>query len=516
MATTYYTLLTLAGQAKVANAVALGQVVDLTHMAIGDGNGNPTTPSEGQTALVREVYRGSITRLTVDQNNANYIIAELAVPSDVGGWTAREIGVFDADGILFCVANFASTYKPQITEGTMRDLVIRVVMEVANSSVVTLKVDPNVVIASRAWVVDNFGLANLIPGGLTNQILTKKSNADGDAEWRDPGEFTYLVNAQTEMQTLADNQVIVDPAVVSTQGLALYVEGAREFDFTVTSPTRITLGRSYPAGTRIWMCQNDALSQITDASVARTGTPPLFPSAESVFDSLQFIETMLKNFNSTEPFGKNLQAYTESGMYLVLDPIAGPSASGVQLYKMVSFIVAGNVTILFGTQLKNGTGLNFPELWVRKFGYDWCKVPSWAGDTLPLTDLIRIQADGKFFAGAEILADAGIKVSKKTLRLADNTTDQTYTPSNPFAIYNWYFLQAARYFDIPRATGTGNSFQVINSDLNNLYPVILRAPNATTWILDGTHVEGSTTHNVTLSRGLLTVTDIGIDTYAIS
>ena len=66
MANTYYTLLTQAGQASIANAIALGQQVTLTHMAVGDGNGAPTVPKETRTELVNEVYRTAINQLLTD------------------------------------------------------------------------------------------------------------------------------------------------------------------------------------------------------------------------------------------------------------------------------------------------------------------------------------------------------------------------------------------------------------------------------------------------------------------
>ncbi|MBB4287982.1 phage tail protein, partial [Roseospira goensis] len=48
----YFTVLTLAGQAALANALATGGTVALTDMAVGDGGGAPVTPTETMTALV--------------------------------------------------------------------------------------------------------------------------------------------------------------------------------------------------------------------------------------------------------------------------------------------------------------------------------------------------------------------------------------------------------------------------------------------------------------------------------
>jgi len=48
----YFSLVTLNGQAKVADAIANVSAVNITHLAVGDGNGAPVTPLETQAALV--------------------------------------------------------------------------------------------------------------------------------------------------------------------------------------------------------------------------------------------------------------------------------------------------------------------------------------------------------------------------------------------------------------------------------------------------------------------------------
>ncbi|WP_407274871.1 phage tail protein [Dickeya ananatis] len=60
MAAKYIALLTQVGAAKLANATALGKMLNITHMGVGDGGGNPTTPNLAQTALINEKRRGGI------------------------------------------------------------------------------------------------------------------------------------------------------------------------------------------------------------------------------------------------------------------------------------------------------------------------------------------------------------------------------------------------------------------------------------------------------------------------
>ena len=140
------------GAAKLAKATALGTKVEITQLAVGDGNGVLPTPNPAQTALVHELRRAPLNMLTVDPANASQIIAEQVIPEDVGGWWIREIGLFDKDGDMVAIANCAETYKPQLQEGSGRVQVIRVILIVSSTEAVTLKIDPAVVLATRQYV----------------------------------------------------------------------------------------------------------------------------------------------------------------------------------------------------------------------------------------------------------------------------------------------------------------------------------------------------------------------------
>nr|WP_233101429.1 phage tail protein [Enterobacter asburiae] len=145
-------MLTNIGAAKLAKATALGTKVEITQLAVGDGNGVLPTPNPAQTALVHELRRAPLNMLTVDPANASQIIAEQVIPEDVGGWWIREIGLFDKDGDMVAIANCAETYKPQLQEGSGRVQVIRVILIVSSTEAVTLKIDPAVVLATRQYV----------------------------------------------------------------------------------------------------------------------------------------------------------------------------------------------------------------------------------------------------------------------------------------------------------------------------------------------------------------------------
>ncbi|HHN9661992.1 TPA: phage tail protein, partial [Escherichia coli] len=165
MAAKFFALLTNKGAAKLSNMAALGEKLEITSLAVGDGGGTSPTPNQAQTRLVNEVRRAQINSLSVDEKNDSQIIAEQIIPESVGGWWIREIGLFDADGILIAVANCPETYKATTEEGSGRTQVIRMMLTVSSTDAVTLKVDPSIVLATRQYV--------------DNAVIEVKSYADG-------------------------------------------------------------------------------------------------------------------------------------------------------------------------------------------------------------------------------------------------------------------------------------------------------------------------------------------------
>lgn len=154
MTAKYFAILTNQGAARLANAAALGTKLNLTQMAVGDANGTLPTPDPAQTKLINQKRIAPLNLLTVDPANTSQIIAEQIIPENEGGFWIREIGLYDADGILIAVANCPETYKPQLQEGSGRTQTIRMILIVSSTSAITLKIDPSVVLATRQYVDD--------------------------------------------------------------------------------------------------------------------------------------------------------------------------------------------------------------------------------------------------------------------------------------------------------------------------------------------------------------------------
>jgi len=148
----FFAILTNVGAAKQANADALGIPWKITQMGVGDANGTDPIPAATQTALINERRRAPLNQLKVDPANSAIIVAEQVIPAEVGGWWIREIGLYDVDNDLVAIANCAPSFKPLLTQGSGRTQVVRMNLVVSNSSTVELKIDPSVVLATRAYV----------------------------------------------------------------------------------------------------------------------------------------------------------------------------------------------------------------------------------------------------------------------------------------------------------------------------------------------------------------------------
>ncbi|MFW9082408.1 phage tail protein [Pseudomonas sp. P2757] len=154
----FFAILTNVGMAKQANADALGIPWLITQMGVGDANPtgladppNPV-PSAGQTKLINEWRRKPLNQLKIDPVNPAVIIAEQIIPADEGGKWIREIGLYDADGDLVAVANCAPSFKPLLSQGSGRTQIVRINFVVTSTGNITLKIDPAIVLASRAYV----------------------------------------------------------------------------------------------------------------------------------------------------------------------------------------------------------------------------------------------------------------------------------------------------------------------------------------------------------------------------
>ena len=160
----FYTVITTAGLEAVAKATKVGVMVDITHMAIGDGGGVPVTPEESQTQLVNECWRGLVATYT---QQGNSLIVNTYIPPDETSFTAREMGLFTADGVLFAVCNTPDMRKVLPSEGAVGNFVFGMELDITNidMSYIEIHTNPMLDFILNSEKAQPFGVATLDENG---------------------------------------------------------------------------------------------------------------------------------------------------------------------------------------------------------------------------------------------------------------------------------------------------------------------------------------------------------------
>lgn len=108
----YYSIITNRGKELEAEALASGRLIVLTNFVVGDSNGKQVRPDPAQVRLINETYRGDIADLVVSPEQSTQLMAKIVLPTGVGGFTVREVGLMTDAGELYAVANCPSIDKP--------------------------------------------------------------------------------------------------------------------------------------------------------------------------------------------------------------------------------------------------------------------------------------------------------------------------------------------------------------------------------------------------------------------
>lgn len=149
-----YTLLTSSGINKLLKTASDGSKIALKEVVVSDYDGEL---SEQTTSIPNEKYRGAINAVTIDENDSNILDVDAIIPPEVGGFYIKTAGIYCDDGSLFAVARLADTYKPLLNEGSSKDITLNFKLQIANASEsIVLKVDNNVVLATRKWSENQF------------------------------------------------------------------------------------------------------------------------------------------------------------------------------------------------------------------------------------------------------------------------------------------------------------------------------------------------------------------------
>ncbi|EAB6427974.1 phage tail protein [Salmonella enterica subsp. enterica serovar Amsterdam] len=332
----FYTLLTDRGMAKIASALADKKQLHLQKMAVGDGGGQYYEPTASQTNLRHEVWRGEMNTLTVAPNNPNWLIAELVLPEDVGGWYVREVGVFDDEGELIAIGKFPESYKPLLPGGCGKQVCIRLIMEVSNTTAVTLTVDPSIVLATRDYVdvrLDEHEHSTNHPDAtLTQKGFTQLSNAtDSDDETKAATpKAVKAAMAEARNHTHTWNQITGVPDGTLTQKGIVKLNSATDSTSTTEAATPSAVkaamdkaNAAAPANhTHVW----NQIIGVPDGTLAQKGIVKLNSATDSTSTTEaatpSAVKAAMDKANAAAPASHtHTQFFTTNGTFTVPDGV---------------------------------------------------------------------------------------------------------------------------------------------------------------------------------------------------
>lgn len=230
----YFAILTNKGTEKMAAYLQSGKKIEIAFVSVGDGNGQIPMPDPARTALVNEVWRGPA-QTVLDQANKNVIKSTSVIPTDVGGWNVREIGLIDGEGELFAIANAPGYPKINIADGINNDMQVGMRVAVSNRDGIVVTVDGTVIIATMQDIKDHDKDKKAHDGHFedmmlhvstddrenwNNPLLVATVNLSKTGWKRDPDGVTYIqdVTAQLPPETVAANMdlaIKADPNLIA-------------------------------------------------------------------------------------------------------------------------------------------------------------------------------------------------------------------------------------------------------------------------------------------------------------
>lgn len=219
MASTYFTLVTDSGTRKMLEALNEEKKVNITEFAVGDGGGKFYNPTTAAMSLKNEVWRGPVNTCYISKDSENLLIVESVIPSDVGGFTIREMGLFDEDGVLIAICNTPDTQKVKVSDGVVHELDLSMEIALANTESVELIVDPSVVMATKKDI-ENLRLEVKAQIENINQTTQEQiqealsivgnTEKDIDAMKRDMVNMAMVMATLTEADIMDSDNVVIE------------------------------------------------------------------------------------------------------------------------------------------------------------------------------------------------------------------------------------------------------------------------------------------------------------------
>ncbi len=357
----YYTLITDKGKAALVKSSSTGDKLNLTHIAAGDGKGGEYEPTEAATALKGEVWRGPVARISPHDDDPAWLVIETVIPQSAGSFTVREVGVYDSDGALFAIGKYPETYKPQISDGAGKELLLRIILQVSNAASVNLTLSSRAV-ATHRFVTDKviehntdlLAHANLAVPDASTETKGKVELATYDEVYAGTDEFRAVtpyglkwalpalmpdadtsIKGKVELATSAETTTGTDAVrAVTPAGLKAALP------ILVPDAGTETKGRVELATGTETTTGTDAVRAVTPAGL-KAALPTLVPDAGTETKGKVELATSAETTTGTDAE----RAVTPAGLKSAL-PTLVPSAST---------LTKGKVELATGTETSTGT-----------------------------------------------------------------------------------------------------------------------------------------------------------------
>ncbi|MGN0014616.1 MAG: phage tail protein, partial [Candidatus Gastranaerophilaceae bacterium] len=143
---------------KLIDSIENRTVFPAVKMAVGDSNGSYYEPSYTQTDLLNKQYTST---LYAKGKRNGYLYFDMQLPPSVGGFTIREVGLYDNEDNLLAVSKYPETYKQQAESTSNKTLLIEMQIRLSNE-------------AFNNIIIDDSG--NLVTEEFLNETLLNKAN----------------------------------------------------------------------------------------------------------------------------------------------------------------------------------------------------------------------------------------------------------------------------------------------------------------------------------------------------
>ncbi|TDF37018.1 phage tail protein, partial [Histophilus somni] len=363
MTKTYYSVLTQHGEQLITSAIANKKPLQLLKMAIGDGNGQAVTPTREATKLAKQVYSNNVSAISVDPRNHQQVIFELLIPETEGGFWIREIGLFDNNDKLVAYANCPESFKPQLSSGSGKVQIIRLILAVSSSDAVELKIDNDVIFAK------------------TGQLQPKTINGNSQNKIDEDGHTHEITKASTSQQGIVQ---LTNETTSDSETLALTAKAGKELAKKL---------EEYIPKTQKSDLTNSSSSDTVATSKAVKTAYDKAEDARKLAESKQSKQTTLSGYGITDFQVKtgsdDVDNYKTDGHYYFASGQHLPDNNGAWHIEVVS---GGQTTAVRQIARKaNDTGVK-----TRFFnGLSWTAWKSVGGDGVPLGAIVAFPKEVK-------------------------------------------------------------------------------------------------------------------------